>query len=103
MKKVIKIKQSDIVKIVKSIVEQENFDDLDTKIQPEELPNDDDTDLGGEDMGGETTNITTVEPVAGSDIPNSDSLTLGFDFKNNDYYVMKDAFTENPKFILKTK
>ena len=41
MTKIVKIKQSDIVKIVKNIVaEQTNFDDFDTQKTPEELPND---------------------------------------------------------------
>ena len=40
MSKIVKLKQSDIVKIVKNVIsENENeFDDFDTKIQPEELP-----------------------------------------------------------------
>ncbi len=43
MSRVIKIKESDIEKIVKNIIRETNseFDDFDTKIQPEELPVDD--------------------------------------------------------------
>jgi hypothetical protein len=39
MSKIIKLKQSDIEKIVENVIkEQPEFDDFDTKIQPEELP-----------------------------------------------------------------
>jgi hypothetical protein len=38
MSKVIKIKQSDIEKIVNNILKENEFDDFDTQIQPEELP-----------------------------------------------------------------
>jgi hypothetical protein len=37
MSKVIKLKQSDIEKIVNNILQENEFDDFDTKIQPEEL------------------------------------------------------------------
>jgi len=42
MSKVIKLKQSDIEKIVNNILKESNgeFDDFDTKIQPEELSGD---------------------------------------------------------------
>jgi hypothetical protein len=40
MAKVIRLKQSDFQKIIKNIIEEQSqeFDDFDTKIQPEELP-----------------------------------------------------------------
>ena len=40
MSKVIKVKQSDIENIVKQVLSEQNFDDFDTTIQPEELPQD---------------------------------------------------------------
>jgi hypothetical protein len=42
MAKVIKLKQSDITKLVSNVIkEAQEFDDFDTKIQPEELPGQD--------------------------------------------------------------
>ena len=42
MANVIKLKQSDITKIVEGVLkEQQEFDDFDTKVQPEELPGED--------------------------------------------------------------
>ena len=38
MSKVIKLKQSDIEKLVENIVSEIGYDDFDSKIQPEELP-----------------------------------------------------------------
>lgn len=74
MANVIKLKQSDIEKIVSQVIkEQQEFDDFDTKIQPEELP-------GGEEY----------------------ELTLGMDDDGN-YYVMSNADGEQPKVIAKTK
>jgi hypothetical protein len=40
MSKVIKLKQSDIEKIVNNILRESEMDDFDTEIQPEELPDD---------------------------------------------------------------
>jgi hypothetical protein len=42
MSKIVKLKQSDIEKIVNNILKESNgeFDDFDTQIQPEELPDD---------------------------------------------------------------
>lgn len=74
MANVIKLKQSDIEKIVSQVIkEQQEFDDFDTKIQPEELP-------GAEEH----------------------ELTLGMDDEGN-YYVMSNANGEQPKVIAKTK
>jgi hypothetical protein len=74
MANVIKLKQSDIEKIVSQVIkEQQEFDDFDTKIQPEELP-------GAEEH----------------------ELTLGMDDDGN-YYVMSNADGEQPKVIAKTK
>ncbi len=72
MSKVVKLKHSDIVQIVTRLVEQ-SFDDYDTQIQPEELPNDDEIEL-----------------------------SLGQDDEGN-YYVMKNGDSENPQVIYKTK
>lgn len=42
MAKVIKLKQSDITKLVTNVIrEAQEFDDFDTKMQPEELPDQD--------------------------------------------------------------
>jgi len=74
MAKVIKLKQSDIEKIVSSVInEQQEFDDFDTKIQPEELP------------GAEY-----------------HELTLGQDDEGN-YYVIDNAEGNSPKIVAKTK
>jgi hypothetical protein len=74
MAKVIKLKQSDISKIVENILkEQQEFDDFDTKIQPEELPDAD-----------------------------YHELTLGQDEEGN-YYVLDNANTDNPIIVAKTK
>jgi hypothetical protein len=74
MANIIKLKQSDIEKIVSQVIkEQQEFDDFDTKIQPEELP-------GAEEH----------------------ELTLGMDDDGN-YYVMSNADGEQPKVIAKTK
>lgn len=77
MKKVVKLKQSDVETLVKNIVEQMEFDDFDTKIQPEELPNDDFEDDALE-------------------------LTLGQD-ENGTYYVMKNGSSSNPEIVAKTQ
>jgi hypothetical protein len=76
MAKVIKIKQSDIEKIVENILkENPEFDDFDTKIQPEELPGYDEADI---------------------------ELSLGQDEEGN-YYVMKNNGENTPEIVLKTK
>ena len=74
MAKVIKLKQSDIEKIVSSVInEQQEFDDFDTKIQPEELPD-----------------------------AEYHELTLGQDDEGN-YYVIDNAEGNSPKIVAKTK
>lgn len=73
MPKIIKIKESDIRKIAKNIIEQSGFDDFDTQIQPEELPNE-----------------VEVE------------LTLAQD-ENGVFYVLKDAQNGTPQIVAKTK
>ena len=40
MARVVKVKKSDIAKIVMEVAYGKEFDDFDTKIQPEELPQD---------------------------------------------------------------
>jgi hypothetical protein len=75
MAKVIKLKQSDLEKIVENIIkENQEFDDFDSKIQPEELP-------GAREAEME--------------------LSLGQDEEGN-YYVMKDN-GEEPEILFKTK
>lgn len=74
MAKVIKLKQTDITRIVEGILkEQQEFDDFDTKIQPEELPGDD-----------------------------YHELTIGQD-ENGEYYVIDNAKSDNPEIVAKTK
>jgi hypothetical protein len=76
MAKVIKLKQSDIQKIVENIIkENEGFDDFDAQVQPEEMP-------GGSDY--------------------EEELTLGQDGEGN-FYVMKNGDSDNPEVIFKTK
>ena len=73
MAKVIKLKQSDVEKIVENIVrEAQGMDDFDTQVQPEELSN------------------SAVE------------LALGQDDEGN-FYVMDVDDQDNPKIIFKTK
>ena len=62
-----------IRKIAKNIIEQSGFDDFDTQIQPEELPNE-----------------VEVE------------LTLAQD-ENGVFYVLKDAQNGTPQIVAKTK
>lgn len=74
MTKVIKLKQKDITRIVEGILKEETeFDDFDTKIQPEELP--------------------------GADFH---ELTLGQD-ENGEFYVIDNAKSDNPEVVAKTK
>jgi hypothetical protein len=74
MAKVIKLKQTDITRIVEGILkESQEFDDFDTKIQPEELPGADDHEL-----------------------------TIGQD-ENGEYYVIDNAKSDNPTVVAKTK
>jgi hypothetical protein len=74
MAKVIKLKQTDITRIVEGILkEQQEIDDFDTKIQPEELPGDD-----------------------------AHELTIGQD-ENGEYYVIDNAKSDNPEIVAKTK
>jgi hypothetical protein len=74
MAKVIKLKQTDITRIVEGILkEAQEFDDFDTKIQPEELP--------------------------GAD---NHELTIGQD-ENGEYYVIDNAKSDNPTVVAKTK
>jgi hypothetical protein len=74
MAKVIKLKQTDITRIVEGILkEQQEFDDFDTKVQPEELP--------------------------GAD---EHELTIGQD-ENGEYYVIDNAKSDNPTVVAKTK
>lgn len=74
MAKVIKLKQTDITRIVEGVLkEAQEFDDFDTKIQPEELPGADDHEL-----------------------------TIGQD-ENGEYYVIDNAKSDNPTVVAKTK
>lgn len=80
MAKVIKLKQADITKIVEGILREqpEEFDDFDTKIQPEELP--------GADSYDEEQAVM---------------LQLAQD-KDGNYYVL-DTETGEPEIVAKTK
>ena len=61
MAKVIKLKLSDIEEIVKRTINEAEFDDFDTKIQPEELP-------GYEDYEAEREMEKEEQPQDTSDI-----------------------------------
>jgi exopolysaccharide biosynthesis protein len=77
MTKIVKLKQSDVEKIVQNIVrESQEFDDFDTKVQSEELSNMEDE--------------SAVE------------LALGQDDEGN-FYVMDVDDQDNPKILFKTK
>jgi hypothetical protein len=79
MAKVIKLKQSDITKLVSNVIkEAQEFDDFDTKIQPEELP--------GADTYDEEQEIL---------------LQLAQDDEGN-YYVI-DTEKGEPQIVAKTK
>ncbi len=69
MAKVIKLKLSDIENIVKRTISEAQFDDFDTKIQPEELPGYEDYEAEREmekEMGDETPTDTS-DVVIGKD------------------------------------
>ena len=69
MAKVIKLKLSDIENIVKKTISEAQFDDFDTKIQPEELPGYEDYEAEREmekEMGDETPTDTS-DVVIGKD------------------------------------
>ncbi len=69
MAKVIKLKLSDIETIVKRTISEAQFDDFDTKIQPEELPGYEDYEAEKElekEMGDETPTDTS-DVVIGKD------------------------------------
>ena len=78
MSKVIKLKQSDIEKIVNNILQEgefdpnDQFDDFDTQIQPEELQN-------------------------------TEEFTLAQDPETGEYYVLKNGQSDNPEVVAKTK
>lgn len=79
MAKIVKLKQSDITKIVEKIIsENTGFDDFDTKVQPEELPGSDEHDQNQDQEGVE--------------------LTIGQDEQGN-FYVFKDGQTDNPEIV----
>lgn len=81
MSKVVKLKQSDIEKIVENIIKEAEFDDFDTQIQPEELPGSNEPNM--EDFG--------------------DELTLAQNPKTGEFFVLKNATTENPEIVARTK
>ncbi len=77
MAKVIKLKQSDIEKIVQNVLkESEGMDNLDTQVQPEDVPGSDENKSGVE-------------------------LALGQD-DNGNFYVINTNDPENPEIITKT-
>jgi hypothetical protein len=70
MAKVIKLKLSDIENIVKKTISEAQFDDFDTKIQPEELPGYEDYEAEKElekEMGNEEQPQDTSDVVIGKD------------------------------------
>lgn len=70
MAKVIKLKLSDIEEIVKRTINEAEFDDFDTKVQPEELPGYKDYVAQGElekDMENEKQPQDTSDIVIGKD------------------------------------
>jgi len=70
MAKVIKLKLSDIENIVKRTISEAQFDDFDTKIQPEELPGYEDYEAEKElekEMGNEEQPQDTSDVVIGKD------------------------------------
>lgn len=75
MAKVIKLKQSDIQKIVENVLKEQQFDDFDTQVQPEERP-------GMEEYEAEV------------------ELSLGQDDQGN-FYVIKNGDDENPEIVAK--
>jgi hypothetical protein len=81
MSKVIKLKQSDIEKIVTNIIKEAEFDDFDTQISPEELPGANDPDM--EDIMND--DEETTQPSGG----NGDvTVALGKDGK---YYIINTS------------
>ena len=86
MSKVIKLKQSDIEKLVENIVSEIGYDDFDSKIQPEELPG---------------ANEPSMEDIMNSD--EGDELTLAQNPKTGEFFVLKNATTENPEIVARTK
>jgi exopolysaccharide biosynthesis protein len=77
MTKIVKLKQSDVEKIVQNIVkESQEFDDFDTKVQAEEFSNEEDE--------------SAVE------------LALGQDDQGN-FYILNVDDEKNPEVVLKTK
>ncbi len=70
MAKVIKLKLSDIENIVKKTISEAQFDDFDTKIQPEELPGYEDYEAEKElekEMGNEEQPEDTSGVIIGKD------------------------------------
>jgi hypothetical protein len=76
MSKVVKLKQSDIEKMVSRIINENEFDDFDTQVNPEEM-------MGSGGVGVE--------------------LTLGQDPDTGEYYVLKNGESDNPEVVAKTK
>ncbi len=84
MSKVIKLKQSDIEKIVNNILKESNgeFDDFDTQIQPEELPDDQmDLSSGLEKYGIDPSELDFEGKY---DVPN---MLIGKDLKTGEVIV----------------
>lgn len=75
MAKVVKLKQSDITKIVENIIKEQDM-------------NVNDTDMGTQ----------SVEKLG----PDAHELTLGVD-KDGNYYVIDNAKSNEPKVLIKTK
>jgi hypothetical protein len=75
MAKIVKLSISDIENIVKKTIKEAEFDDFDTKIQPEELP--------GADSYDEEQEVL---------------LSLAQDEQGN-FYVLKNGTSDNPEVV----
>lgn len=93
MKKTVRIKESELVRllaehVVKGLTEQEKFDDFITK-----------TKQNNEEAENEENPVNPEAPEGGD---NTLELTIGKDEQGN-YFLIKDADTDNAKIIAKTK
>jgi len=90
MSKIVKLKQSDLTNIVVNVLKEQQFDDFDTKIQPEELPQE--PELDPEDLDDENIGQKFSEDLSGD-------ITLGIDGTGQNYVLIRDAYTDHPEII----
>lgn len=81
MAKIVKLTQSDIENIVTNIIKEGEFDDFDTQIQPEELP-----DANEPDMGEMLNDIDAEDAVLKNTYGKPGEIAVAKD-KNGKYYV----------------